>query len=63
MSPQCSTIDWVGVMVIITSLHVTRHFVYAFAYFKNTYIPYDLLVYFPEVSNLKVWLRKNNKTS
>ena len=62
-SPGVHTIDWLGVKVIITRLHISRHSVYDFACPKDTYIPYDLSVHFPKVSNLKAWWRRNNKIS
>ena len=55
-SPGVHTIDWLGVKVIITRLHEgSRHSVHDFACPKDTYIPYDLSVHFPNVSNLKAW--------
>lgn len=60
-SPDAPTIDWLGVKAIITSLHVSLHFVYGFTCPKDTYILYDLSVHFPKVNNLKVWLRMNRQ--
>lgn len=62
-SPGAPTIDWLGVKVIITSLQVSCHSACGFACPKDTCISHDLSFHFPNVSNLKVWLRLNNKTS
>lgn len=62
-SPGAPTIDWLEVKVIITSFHVSRHLVDGFVGPTDTYIPCDLSAHLPKVSNLKVWLRLNSKTS